>query len=81
MRMTLRMRLASSLAKQASTVCNEDSQCRPPIATWLARAAVSWIIAIMEHNIPLISTIAAALGLALILGFIAARLRLPALVG
>jgi monovalent cation:H+ antiporter-2, CPA2 family len=35
----------------------------------------------MEHNIPLISTIAAALGLALILGFVAARLRLPALVG
>ncbi len=35
----------------------------------------------MQHNIPLISTIAAALGLALILGFVAARLRLPALVG
>jgi CPA2 family monovalent cation:H+ antiporter-2 len=35
----------------------------------------------MEHNIPLISTIAAALGLALILGFIAARVKLPALVG
>ena len=35
----------------------------------------------MEHNIPLISTIAAAFGLALILGFVAARLRLPALVG
>ncbi|MDB5898406.1 MAG: rosB [Ramlibacter sp.] len=35
----------------------------------------------MEHSIPLISTIAAGLGLALIFGFIAARLRLPALVG
>jgi monovalent cation:H+ antiporter-2, CPA2 family len=35
----------------------------------------------VEHNIPLISTIAAGLGLALILGFIAARLKLPALVG
>jgi CPA2 family monovalent cation:H+ antiporter-2 len=35
----------------------------------------------MEHNLPLISTIAAGLGLALVLGFIAARLRLPALVG
>ena len=35
----------------------------------------------MEHNIPLISTIAAALGLALVLGFLAARVRLPALVG
>jgi CPA2 family monovalent cation:H+ antiporter-2 len=35
----------------------------------------------MEHNIPLITTIAAGLGLALILGFVAARLRLPALVG
>ena len=35
----------------------------------------------MEHNIPLISTIAAALGLALVFGFFAARLRLPALVG
>jgi CPA2 family monovalent cation:H+ antiporter-2 len=35
----------------------------------------------MEHQIPLITTIAAALGLALIFGFAAARLRLPALVG
>ncbi len=35
----------------------------------------------MPHNVPLITTIAAALGLALILGFIAVRLRLPALVG
>src|SRR4051812_9619007 len=35
----------------------------------------------MDHNIPLITTIAAGLGLALILGFVAARLRLPALVG
>src|SRR3954471_22419844 len=35
----------------------------------------------MEHNIPLITTIAAGLGLALVFGFIAARLRLPAIVG
>ncbi|HEX2545710.1 MAG TPA: YbaL family putative K(+) efflux transporter [Ramlibacter sp.] len=35
----------------------------------------------MEHNLPLITTIAAALGLALLLGFAAARLKLPALVG
>ena len=35
----------------------------------------------MPHNVPLITTIAAALGLALIMGFIAARLKLPALVG
>ncbi|HEY6529569.1 MAG TPA: YbaL family putative K(+) efflux transporter [Cellvibrionaceae bacterium] len=35
----------------------------------------------MLHHTPLITTIAAALGLALVLGFIAARLKLPALVG
>ena len=35
----------------------------------------------MPHAVPLITTIAAALGLALIVGFIAARLRLPALIG
>ncbi|MFN8571719.1 MAG: cation:proton antiporter [Gemmatimonadaceae bacterium] len=35
----------------------------------------------MPHNVTLITTIAAALGAALILGFVAARLRLPALVG
>ncbi|WP_250459381.1 YbaL family putative K(+) efflux transporter [Microbulbifer litoralis] len=35
----------------------------------------------MHHNITLITTISVGLGLALILGFIAARLRLPALVG
>jgi CPA2 family monovalent cation:H+ antiporter-2 len=35
----------------------------------------------MEHNIPLISTIAAGFGVALILGFIAERIKLPALVG
>jgi K+:H+ antiporter len=35
----------------------------------------------VPHDVPLITTIAAALGLALIMGFIAARLRLPALVG
>ena len=35
----------------------------------------------MEHSVPLITTIAAAFGLALVFGFIAAKLRLPALVG
>ena len=35
----------------------------------------------MPHSVTLITTIAAALGLALILGFIAARLKLPPLVG
>jgi len=35
----------------------------------------------MEHNVSLITTIAAAFGLALILGVIAVRLKLPALVG
>ncbi|HYF17555.1 MAG TPA: YbaL family putative K(+) efflux transporter, partial [Ramlibacter sp.] len=35
----------------------------------------------MHHHVPLIATIAAALGLALVLGFVAARLKLPALVG
>jgi len=35
----------------------------------------------MPHDIPLITTIAAALGFGLIFGFIATRLKLPALVG
>ena len=35
----------------------------------------------MDHSIPLITTIAAGLGLSLIFGFLAARLNLPALVG
>ena len=35
----------------------------------------------MPHSVSLITTIAAALGLALIMGFIAARLKLPPLVG
>jgi CPA2 family monovalent cation:H+ antiporter-2 len=35
----------------------------------------------VPHSVPLITTIAVALGLALILGFAAVRLRLPALVG
>ena len=35
----------------------------------------------MHHSVPLIATIAAAFGLALVLGFFAARMRLPALVG
>jgi CPA2 family monovalent cation:H+ antiporter-2 len=35
----------------------------------------------VHHSVPLITTIAAAFGLALVLGFIAARLKLPALVG
>lgn len=35
----------------------------------------------MEHNISLITTIAAAFGVALILGLIAERIKIPALVG
>ncbi len=35
----------------------------------------------MPHNLTLITTIAAGLGLALVMGFIAARLKLPVLVG
>lgn len=35
----------------------------------------------MDHNIPLISTLAAGFGIALILGFAAERMKLPALVG
>lgn len=35
----------------------------------------------MDHNITLITTIAAGFGLALIFGFIAERLKTPALVG
>ena len=35
----------------------------------------------MLHSVPLITTIATALGLALVLGFLAVRLKLPALVG
>src|SRR4051812_25431745 len=35
----------------------------------------------MHHDLPLITTIAAGLGLALVFGFLAARLRMPALVG
>jgi CPA2 family monovalent cation:H+ antiporter-2 len=35
----------------------------------------------MPHNVSLIATLAAGFGLALVLGFVAARLRLPALVG
>ena len=35
----------------------------------------------MHHNLSLITTIAAAFGLALVFGFIAARLRMPPLVG
>ena len=35
----------------------------------------------MEHNVSLITTLAAGFGLALVLGFCAERLRIPALVG
>nr|MBS0021319.1 Kef family K(+) transporter [Gammaproteobacteria bacterium] len=35
----------------------------------------------MSHSVPLITTLATALGLALVLGFVAVRLKLPALVG
>ena len=35
----------------------------------------------MDHRVALISTLAAALGLALVMGLVAVRLRVPALVG
>ena len=35
----------------------------------------------MEHNISLITTLAAGFGIALLLGFLAERVRVPALVG
>lgn len=35
----------------------------------------------MEHNLPLITTLAAGFGIALVLGFAAERLKIPALVG
>lgn len=35
----------------------------------------------MEHNIPLITTVAAGFGMALLLGFVADRIKLPTLVG
>ena len=35
----------------------------------------------MEHNISLISTLAAGFGIALVLGFVAERIKMPALVG
>ena len=35
----------------------------------------------MPHDVPLITTIAAALGVGLVMGFVAVRLRLPAMVG
>ncbi len=35
----------------------------------------------MPHSVTLITTIAAGLGLALLMGFVAVRFRLPALVG
>ena len=35
----------------------------------------------MEHNVPLITTLATGFGLALLLGFLAEKLRIPALVG
>ena len=35
----------------------------------------------MHHAVPLIATIAAAFGMALVMGFVAVRLKVPALVG
>ena len=35
----------------------------------------------MEHNVSLITTIAVGFGLAFVLGFIAERVKIPALVG
>ncbi len=49
--------------------------------TRLPTRRVSHPIRTMLHSFTLIHTMAAALGLALALGFVATRLRLPALVG
>ena len=35
----------------------------------------------MQHSLPLVTTIATALGMALVLGFLAIRLKIPAIVG
>ncbi|KTC91243.1 cation:proton antiporter [Fluoribacter dumoffii] len=35
----------------------------------------------MHHSLPLISTLAAALGLSLLLGFLATKLKLPTIIG
>ena len=35
----------------------------------------------MEHSIPLITTLAEGFGMALVLGFVAERIKVPALVG
>ena len=35
----------------------------------------------MEHSLPLISTLAIAFGLALVFGYLAERVKMPALVG
>jgi monovalent cation:H+ antiporter-2, CPA2 family len=35
----------------------------------------------MPHNVSLITTIAAALGLAMVMGFVVSRLKMPPLVG
>lgn len=47
------------------------------VPTGVADANASFML----HSMPLITTIASALGLALVLGFIAIRIKLPALVG
>src|SRR5690348_6531921 len=50
----------------------------PPSQSFVNR---SLDCAAMHHNVSLIATIAAGFGLALVFGFFAARLKLPALVG
>ena len=46
--------------------------CRPSTSAWSDA---------LPHAVSLISTLAAAFGLALVFGFVAARLGLPALIG
>jgi monovalent cation:H+ antiporter-2, CPA2 family len=47
----------------------------------LASLGIAGMLGAMHPEMPLVVTLAVALGLALVLGFIAARLKLPALVG
>ncbi len=51
------------------------------VGKWPCPLQVKGVPTTMPHSVALITTIAAALGLALVLGFFAARLKLPPLVG
>ena len=51
------------------------------VQRWLRLGANCWATSHMPHSITLITTIAASLGVALIMGLIANRLKLPPIVG